>query len=454
MILELKPSTGKENRLYRSIWRWHFYAGLIFAPLLILLAITGLIYLFKPQIEPILYKNLYVVQAGQQMPLPASNQIALVKERYPEADIVKFRPSDEPDRSSEVGIKLGEEALIVYVNPYTGAILGSQQESSQFMQIIKKLHGELLIGKIGDRIIELAACWAIILLVTGLYLWWPRDSKSIFGTFLPRFSNNKRIFWRDLHAVPAMWLSLGIVLLIMTGLPWSGVWGDNLSRIALSTQTGYPAQLWDNVPKSSLPAKAVADVPWAAGNMPVPQSGASHGTPTIPVEEVMRTVEGSSVHSGYTITMPQGDKGVYTVAVFPKFPKDQATLHIDRYSGEILADLRFANYGPLAQAIEIGIALHEGRYFGLPNQILGAIACMGLIGISLSGVIMWWKRKPAGRLGAPARPKERKFYKSIAIIVIGFGIFFPLVGVSLLAVLAIDWLVIRRVRKVKDDLSA
>lgn len=40
---------------YQRIWRWHFYAGLFAAPFLILLSLTGIVYLFKPQLDNLLY---------------------------------------------------------------------------------------------------------------------------------------------------------------------------------------------------------------------------------------------------------------------------------------------------------------------------------------------------------------------------------------------------------------
>lgn len=436
------------NRLYSAIWRWHFYAGIIFAPFIMMLAITGGIYLFKPQIESWLYKDFYYIQAGQQKWSP-SMQIDQVKKAYPEAEIMKYKPGLEANRSSEVGIIQNGEATTVFVNPYNGNIVGEIKDDHKMMEMVRDLHGELMIGTVGERLIELAACWAMILLVTGIYLWWPRHNKSIFGTLIPRLTQGKRIFWRDLHAVPAFWLTLFIALLIMTGLPWSGVWGDMVNQFATATHTGYPSSLWGDKPESTIPTKQVADVPWAAEKLPVPNSTPDGVTP-LSVEKVMQIAQEQNIPPEYHIHFPAGEKGVYTVSARPNKPEDQATLHIDQYSGKILADLRFKDYGLLAKMISIGIALHEGRYFGLFNQIMGLITCMGLIVITASGLLMWWKRKPSNKLGAPPLPKNFKMLKWVGVIVIAFGLFFPLVGVSLLFVLLLDRFFIRRVPIVKE----
>lgn len=444
----IQQGGSKSQSLYRAVWRWHFYAGIVFAPFIILLAITGIIYLFKPQIENIMYKDYYYVKVTEQK-LTAEQQIEAVKTAYPDAAITRYKPSFEANRSAEVGVAGKEGMMTVFVNPYNGNIMGDLKSDEMFMSEVERLHGELMIGTIGDRIVEMAACWAIILLITGLYLWWPRNKKDIWGTVVPRLFKGKRTALRDLHAVPAFWFSLFVSIFIFTGLPWSGLWGDMINRVATATQTGYPTGLWDgNLPQSTIPSKEVAKVPWAAENLPVPESNKS-GVAPLSIEKIMQVADANKVGKGYSITFPQEEKGVYTVSVSPDKPEGQATLHIDQYSGKVLADLRFEDYGILAKAISIGIALHEGHYFGLANQVLNLIICLGLIGISVTGVIMWWKRKPSGSLGAPSSPKNFKLLKGVAFLILILGIVFPLVGVSLLTVLLLDWLVIKRIPSVK-----
>lgn len=446
---EQNLNSSKATSLYRAVWRWHFYAGIIFAPFIIMLSISGIIYLFKPQLENMMYKDYYFVHSGQEK-LAVEKQIEIVKEKYPKATIADFKPSFEKNRSSEVGILNNDVKETIFINPYNGDILGGLSEEDKVFKKILRLHGELMAGKLGDRIVEMSACWAIILLTTGLYLWFPRTKDKVMGTIVPRLFKGKRILLRDLHSVPAFWFSIFISIFILTGLPWSGLSGDYINRFATATHTGYPTGLWDgNVPKSVVPTKDVAKVAWAAENLPVPKSKQTTAN-TLPVEKIMTVVEKEHVEKGYRITFPQEKEGVYTVAVFPQKPEGQATLHIDQYSGKVLADLRFADYGSLAKAIEVGIALHEGRYFGLANQLLDCLVCLVLIGVCVTGVYMWWKRKPKGKLGAPSLPKDFKLLKGVAFLIIILGIVFPLVGISLLAALIVDWLIIKRIKPLKQ----
>ncbi|SFS77705.1 PepSY-associated TM helix domain-containing protein [Marininema halotolerans] len=438
----------RSHQLFRAIWRWHFYAGLIFSPFLIMLAITGGIYLFKPQIEGMLYKDQLQVQA-EHTELKPSEQLDRVKKAYPKAQILSYRPHPEANRSSEVRLQNGTTSLTVFINPYNGKILGDLAEDDRLMNKLQEIHGELMAGTTGDRLVELAACWGLILIISGIYLWWPRDKTGIFGTLLPRLRTGKRTFWRDLHAVPAFWLSLGIAMLILTGLPWSGFWGEQVQKLSTAAGAGYPAAVMgEDIPKSTLPSKDVAKVPWAAEERPVPQSKSQKAMP-ISIDQAVSIANEKKVHPGYNVTFPEGKTGVYTVSVFPDKPTDEATLHLDQYSGNVLDDYRFKDYGIMAKLISTGIALHQGTYFGLANQLIDLLICIGIILIAVTGFMMWWKRKPGNQLGAPSLPKNFALAKGTVILIILLGILFPLAGLSLLVVLLLDWLVIRRIPALK-----
>lgn len=447
-IQDQEKSTKKRTKasLYQTVWRWHFYAGLIFSPFLIILAFSGAVYLFKPQIESVLYKDLYYVQEESASTVTPSAQIEKIKESYPEAAITSFKTYDDPSRTNEIGLMENEQALSVFINPYNGEITGSLNNEEKFTEIFKKLHSELIVGgTFANRLVELAACWAVILLITGLYIWWPRNKASIWGTILPRFTKNRRIFWRDMHAVPAFWLSAGLLILIATGLPWSGVMGEQIGKLAVAPPFAYS---WGEKPESVTYTEDVAeDVPWANEKLPVPSSSVGEYVP-LTLEEVTHIASNENIQKPYTISFPEGEKGVYTIST-SETPKDLATVHADQYSGAVLSDVRFQDFGFGAKMVSLGIALHEGQLFGLANQILGLIVCLGLIGVVISSFIMWRKRKPEGKLGSPAKSKDKKMTRTVFFIMLVMGIIMPLVGISIIIIFLLDRFVLPKIKPLK-----
>ncbi|HIW32833.1 MAG TPA: PepSY domain-containing protein [Candidatus Paenibacillus intestinavium] len=444
--------------IYQSMWRWHFYAGIIFAPFLIILAFSGGVYLFKPQIEGYLYKDMLTVREVGSSALSPSEIIEKTTNAYPGTTISSITLNDLPEATIMMLATNNGASTNMYADPYTGNILGIMNSDETFSAFFKKMHSELVIGgTLGNRLVELAACWAIILLITGLFLWWPRNKSSIWGTILPRLSKpGSRMFWRDIHAVPAFWLSLLLVILIASGLPWSGVLGGQIDKLANSTNTNTPpyAYSFGEKPQSVTVAKDIAeDLPWATQNLPVPISISSDYIP-LNIDTIVNTAAKHNVLLPYTITLPQEEAGVFTLSTSHIKPGKDATLHIDQYSGAILTDVRYADYGVMGKAISLGIAFHEGKLFGLANQLVGLIACIGLILIAISSYIMWKKRKPEGKLGAPSQPKNKKVTVGLLIIMLICGALMPLVGLSILIVLLLDSLIISRIKPLRHWFSS
>jgi uncharacterized iron-regulated membrane protein len=219
----------KAQSLYRTIWRWHFYAGLFCIPFVIALALTGSIYLFKPYYEHWQesgYRNLPVVGERQS----PNKHIAAALNAIEGGKLLSYRLPQANNEAVLISVQ-AETTWQVYVNPYTLAVMGSEQKNQQFMQWVRTLHGELLLGTFGSLLVELAACWAIVLIVTGLYLWWPRAGRGLAGVVYPRLRQGSRVFWRDLHAVTGIWISAFALFLLVSGLPWALVWGGALKEV-------------------------------------------------------------------------------------------------------------------------------------------------------------------------------------------------------------------------------
>ena len=438
---------------YNLAWRWHFYAGLFVAPFMILLALTGIIYLFKPQLDPLLYDHLINVTPGHHS-LSADEQLTRVQATYPQGHISQYLPPINPERSGQFVIHDGGRELNVFINPYNGEVLGEQDAKLNLQAVARALHGELMIGTLGDRLIELAAGWGVVLVISGLYLWWPRG-QSAAGILWPRLSRRGRVLWRDLHAVTGFWGAALLLFMLLSGMTWTGFWGKQYAEL----WNQFPAAMWMDVPASDLEARTLntatrQTVPWAMENTPMPTSGAhaehmAHAghsagpaAPGVTLQQVFETATARKVEPGYSITLPTTAEGVFTIAVFADDPRNDATLHVDQYTGEVLADVRWQHYPTVARVTEMGVMLHEGKMFGSLNQIAILLVCLMILLSSISGLVIWWKRRPQGRWGVPPLRHELPTWKTGVLIMLALAIVFPLVGASLIAVWALDRLLL------------
>ncbi|MBW0237463.1 PepSY domain-containing protein [Pseudomonas sp. D1HM] len=438
---------------YNLAWRWHFYAGLFVAPFMILLALTGIIYLFKPQLDPLMYDHLLNVSPGHHR-LSADTQLQRVQATYPQGHISQYLPPINPERSGQFVIHDGGRELNVFINPYNGEVLGEQDAKLNLQAVARALHGELMIGTLGDRLIELAAGWGVVLVISGLYLWWPRG-QSAAGILWPRLSRRGRVLWRDLHAVTGFWGAALLLFMLLSGMTWTGFWGKQYAEL----WNQFPAAMWMDVPASDLEARTLntatrQTVPWAMENTPMPTSGAhaehmAHAghsagpaAPGVTLQQVFETATARKVEPGYSITLPTTAEGVFTIAVFADDPRNDATLHVDQYTGEVLADVRWQHYPTVARVTEMGVMLHEGKMFGSLNQIAILLVCLMILLSSISGLVIWWKRRPQGRWGVPPLRHELPTWKAGVLIMLALAIVFPLVGASLIAVWALDRLLL------------
>lgn len=447
-------SISKEQKttgLYRYVWRWHFFAGLFFTPLLILLSVTGLIYLFKPYIEPAMHKDLYYVHSHHHAELSATKQLESVKVKYPDASLTDFTDPKGETRASEVHISLNGANYLVFVNPYTAEVIGKLDSDKMLMQQIINLHGSIMAGDNtwGDWLIELSACWAVILLLTGLYLYWPRNKQSWLSVLRVRWKSGSRTRWRDLHAFTAFWMTLVILMLVVTGLPWAGFFGKQLDRVVQWTNTAYYDWApWDGSVQSDLKMKDVAKTAWAAEKLPVPESVYSNKG-MLNIESIIEVARKENIHEGYTITFPWDKTGVYVISTWgwpAESYKNYATLGVDQYTGDVLSSIRWSDYSPLVKTVETGIALHEGRLFGWPNLILNATACLTLVFIAVSGIMMWWKRRPEKQFGVPAKFEGYRLSVGVIVLTLILSILMPLAGISIAVVFMLDQL-IRLIRR-------
>ncbi|AWG29621.1 PepSY-associated TM helix domain-containing protein [Burkholderia cenocepacia] len=467
---------------YRTLWRWHFYAGLFVMPFLVILAITGTLYCFQPQIEPLLYPHRLVVEPRTTPRLDADTLLARARTAMPaDATPVSVQVSTAPDRSAEYGFRLRDGSReSVYVNPYDGSVLGTLSVENRFMQVDRMLHRKLLLGKTGELLMELAACWTFVMIGTGIALWWPRGAARVGRALRPDLSLRGRPLWKSLHATAGIWLAAGTIAFILTGLPWSGSWGKNFKALAATVNLGAPEGAWGGASMRSTrpgaaataghaPAQAAApsghhhdsgesmpgmvmddlplpQTPWAVGNVPVPHSPAAPApTPApLPLGRAIAIVAGLGVTSGYTLALPSGPDGVFTASYFPADPKAERTIYVDQYSGAVLKDIRYGDYGAVSKAVSYGTSLHMGRYFGLANQIICAVLSLGLAAMAVTGTVMWWKRRPAGTLGAPSRERGTPPMRGWLAGLVLLGLVFPLMGLTIVAVWLLDRLLFGR----------
>src|SRR5689334_5374009 len=377
---ETKPS-GTSDRLYRVIWRWHFYAGMLVAPAIIVVAATGALYIFKDELEGVIYPGVtYVEPAAERASY--EQQMAAVRAAVPTAQrAILLQVFTNPKRATSM--VFAGNGQYVYTDPYRGHYLGAIGQAGFFNDVLV-LHRTLFLGTTGRIIVELTTCWTIVLAVTGIYLWWPRKANELWGVWLPRLRRKPYVVLRDLHSVGGIYLVVVALLIALTGLIYTYVWGSGFQYVALKTDA-YDMFSKPMLSKSPPEAKDVS------------------------IDRIVEIAQQRMPGNNLTVWFPRAPNAVYLVtANNERGPQVNEILFIDRVSGEILEDRYSSQTKTMYWLGTWNYPLHVGTIWGLPSKILWLVTCIILMTLPVTGVWMWWQRRPTGRLGLPRRVDARR----------------------------------------------
>lgn len=474
----LSPRTLSQ-RFYNTAWRWHFYAGLYVIPFLLMLAITGLIMLYGNTIETPYGAKVYVSTSGPQTSITA--QAAAAVKAVPQGELKKYIAPREAGRAALFLVDVGPLEHVVTIDPHSNAVISNVIEDDTLYYWAHRVHNYFFMGAVGEHLIEIAAGFAIVLIITGLYLWWPRDGETLAQVLVPTLKHSGRRFWKELHVTVGFYLSLFLLFFLLSGMAWTSVWGGQFVQ-AWST---FPAAKYDAVPLSDKTQAAalnhgpLKDVPWALEQTPMPKSGSDagmagmenmpgmvHNAPaqpalaaTIDLDRVVAFAYSIGFHNQFRVALPQGADGVYTISTDSmdgdsEHPTEDRTIHLDQYTGKILADIKYADYSFLGKVMAVGIALHQGE-LGVLDTLANVLFCLSVVFLCVSGVVMWWLRRPVGakRLMAPPKQPSTPLWKGAALIIVAVALAFPLVGATLIVVLSLDMLVVSRIPVLRRGLS-
>lgn len=467
----------KKQHFYQRVWRWHFYAGIYVVPFMIMLALTGIVMMYDKEIKEWRHPDLMKVEVPENpRPVSMEQQIRAVKIAFPGETIHRIPiidRTDNPPVSQQFTLQKKVDGKRVrtyaYVNPYNGRVLGSLNHADTWYAIADDMHGTFLIGDFGDRLIEIAAGLGFLLIITGFYLWWPSHKRPLSGVLWPSMNKGLKTFTKEFHASTGVWISAGLAFFLLSGMAWTGIWG----REIVQPWSSFPVTKSKEVPLSDVNhaetfnVKGSHSTPWGLELAKMPASGSKagegqfvpKGTP-VNLDTVITNAPLQGFGKNLRVATPKSKTGVYTVSATSSGgnhgdPRLDRTVHIDQYTGKILADVRYDEYSPMAKAMAIGIGFHMGRG-SMINWYLNLIFCLLTVGLSVTGVMMWWFRRPANagaRIVAPPMPRVDFVWRNAVAIAILVSFAFPLVGITFGIIYLLDTFVISKVPTLNRMLS-
>lgn len=441
----------------RFLVYWHFWIGLFVSPVLVILAVTGLIQLFRSEIESLIYRDIVTESASTpakraSSPIPAHPsprdlelfQKQLQSGYYQSALDIASNELGPGVRTARVEIDNRRQRLPsllvaplerpwpqrrVYVSPERGIIAGSPPERTFFARSLD-LHRNLMGGLTGRLIVEFAASWVVASILIGFQLWFRQkvphqrangeeiiSSKGHHDT--DGKSNSDRWWrWRSLHVMTGTSTGLLVILIAWNGLQFAEIYGTLYHGFARSTgQYDYlldkPKPIYDDLSQ-----------------------------PNLPLDEVLARGLASGMHwQRIAIQLPSNADDCITIESGGDFPPSMTqTLYLDRIRGNVLRRYELSDLGPLAQWNKWSYPIHVGTVGGIATQCIWGAAMLALISMPLSAIAMIYIRWRRGVRVTPSRAVPESLAMRVWVAIL--GILLPSVGLTMLAIIAADWLLV------------
>jgi uncharacterized iron-regulated membrane protein len=439
---------------YRAVWRWHFYAGLFCIPFVIILSLTGALYLYRPQLEPWLDRS-WDEKVSDGIAQPVATQFQAALATFPQAKPSAYLLPEIGWKASRFLVMHEGKLKRVYVDPHQAQVLGWESDDSRFFNWLKRLHGQLLMGTRGSNLVELASSWTIVMLATGLFLWWPRSHKGWGGILYPRWRSGPRRWMRDLHGVTGFWIAAFAFFLLATGLPWAKFWGSYFRQARALVGADISKQDW------TLGGQSAGDHAGHTNdsNQPKKRKGGFRRSSGGIVEHwdhlerVVSVADSMQLAPPVLIEPPGKSGGPWTIKAESPNRLLRRTTELDAATGQVVSEERFAQKHWIDQAVSAGIAAHEGQLFGPLNQLLGLLTALGLLLLSLSGLWMWWRRRIPGTLGAPVPLVQPRIQATFVLLFLLLSLYIPMFGASALLVAILERFVLSRNEAIRQWLS-
>lgn len=493
---EISPGPApvdSSSRQWRSLWRVHFYSGMFALPFILLMAVTGLVILYTDPIQQLTEGDVRSVEASSAAYLSFDQQAAAVQAAYPEGTVLDVTPPADRESSTRFFIDDGSAAgLHAFVNPYTGKVLGDSKPDGGLVGLANRLHGYLNNDAItiklpavaalwdddpvmrtyvvGDLILEILGVWTLVLIGSGLYLFWPRRSRQSQGSkgvrrlFTVRWATGGRARWRDLHGLAGFVMIPVMILTILSGMGWSTYWAENFNSLAAELTPGKPAEntASTTVTRGDLD-RFGNQIPWATGDFVIPASyspATADGSMPAPIslDSMVKIAQSEGMKPGYTIAFPSNEEdeagnlvyGSFTLYnSWPRTTGEARDVFIDQFSGARLDEQTVGGAGAIYVGMDYLVSTHMGTQLGLFSRIFMTLLCVLSIWSVVSALVMFWKRRRPGTLGLPRRPVDARFTWKMTAAAVTLGIVFPQWAVVALVVVAFDKLVVRRVPRLR-----
>lgn len=428
----------RADTLRPLLWRLHFIGGFLGAPLIVLMALSGILYAWHPQVDTLRFGSV-LHASSDQATVPLSAQVRAAQAAHPDWKLYAVTPGADGVNTAVTLDPPGGEAgfggapadgVDVYVDQATGRVTGDIAGTDTSDEVLRRLHSSLRLGPNFEPFSELAGSLLLVSLLTGLYLWWPGLRKRGTIAFAVRRGLTGRRKSKEWHNFIGVALFVPIVFLALTGLTWTRFSADRFTSISKALQAPSGSA------RSALPTPAPGQQD--VGN----------------IDTVNARINEAHLVAPVKIVVPTDDKTGWKASSGDlTFPLERDQMTVNGATGEVTSYFDYRDENWFNKLRTAGVLFHQAQLFGTALQVFMTFLALSIVAMIFFGYRMWWQRRPAGGVGAP--PPIRDWVRNAPVPILVATVIFawalPVLGLALLVWLVLEagwrWLEIARGRR-------
>lgn len=368
----------------------HRWLGFISGLVVFIVSITGCLFCFQDEIQDALYEYRTVHNPGTPYVQP-SKLVSAVKTAYPKAspDYIYYYGAERP---AGVLANMGKEGFeYVFLDPYTGKITHHEKPQTNFFIIIEYLHLYLLLPPaIGKWIVGVSVIIFIVLMITGIILWWPKRKTDRKRSFTIKWGGRWRRVNYDLHNVLGFYSTAVALILAITGLA--------IAFEPVSKAIYLAANLGKDIKNEVEEVKSDSLKRAGTAKQPVIDLAFAYARKEAPKAEMFL------IHNDPAVS------GAIGVGAYPKSMRyAYATgFEFDKYNGKLLKSYLYEKKSAGLKLNEMNYDIHVGQIIGLPGKIIAFLVSLICASLPITGLIIWLGKRKKSKGKNPRNVAHRK----------------------------------------------
>jgi len=350
----------------------HRWTGLLFGPLIVLMALTGIGLVFRPQLNPLVYPELTRASTCETA-LSLDVLADAARGVHPDGALVFVWFYGTHGTSTMFRFNDNDS---IYIDPCDGRLLGRQNRYGGLFGSLERVHKWAYLQ--GDKPIDLvpgsiAIAMTFVLVGGGIFIWWPRKLGALkaAATYNPRLRGLPKL--RNQHTSAGLYAALILLATASTGIPQAFDWAGN-------------AVCW--IVGSPVPAGA-------------PSSSQSAERKPLRINAAMQTVRKLLPDFDLAVirypAKPRGSIEVYTVDRTAPIANARNYLYLDTYNGEVLSLRPYAQASLGQKLVFAAVAVHTGQIGGLLGQCILLLGVLAVPILGYTGIVRYLRMRKAVR---------------------------------------------------------